>query len=308
MGAMRMLAAAQLRRRWLSVAALTLLVGFVGVVVLASVAGARRTASSLARFEDESRAADVEVNAGFATAEQMREFAHTPNVAAVGELRVVGIVRRPLDLGGRGAAGGVLVLTRAFVDQYRDRIGSYAGSVLRVRTEHGAADVPPVVAAARRIFGHNDSFQTLSLAVEGEGAQSAIDVTTVALWLVAAVAGIAGAVAITIALSRYMSTAIVDQDVLRALGVRPRERWAATFATALPIAVAGPVLAGAAAWAASPMFPIGVARRAEPDPGLHADVLVLVAGVAAAIAIVLAIAATTALIAIARRERAFSRP
>src|SRR5436190_8852955 len=398
MGAMRMLAAAQLRRRWLSVAALTLLVGFVGVVVLASVAGARRTASSLARFEDESRAADVEVNAGFATPEQMREFAHTPNVAAVGELRqmtvfnddvgflpaagpttpafgnrvdrprviagrparradeinvgegfverfglhlgdritfeslspaqvereldsgpprgegpkvglrVVGIVRRPLDLGGRGAAGGVLVLTRAFVDQYRDRIGSYAGSVLRVRTEHGAADVPPVVAAARRIFGHNDSFQTLSLAVEGEGAQSAIDVTTVALWLVAAVAGIAGAVAITIALSRYMSTAIVDQDVLRALGVRPRERWAATFATALPIAVAGSVLAGAAAWAASPMFPIGVARDAEPDPGLHADVLVLVAGVAAAIAIVLAIAATTALIAIARRERAFSRP
>jgi hypothetical protein len=398
MGAVRMLASARWRGRWTSVVLLTLLVGFVGVVVLASVAGARRTASALTRFDDESLAADVEVNAGFATPEQMREFARTPDVATIGELRqltlfnndvnflptagpttpvfgnrvdrarlvagrearradeitvgegfverfgfhlgdrvsfqslspeqierelesgplrgegpevtlrVVGIVRRPLDLGGRGAAGGVLVLTRAFVDEYGDRIGSYAGSVLRVRTRHGAADVPEVVAAARRIFGRNDSFQTLSLAVEGEAARSAIDVTTVALWLVAAVAGLAGAVAIAIALARYMAPASADQEVLRALGARPRERWAATFATTVPIAVVGAVVAGIGAWVASPIFPIGVARDAEPDPGFRADGLVLFAGAATVAAIVLAIGALAALVTTARRERAFSRP
>ena len=48
--------------------------------------------------------------------------------------RVVGIVRRPLDLGGRGAAGGVVVLTPAFYERYRDQIGTFAGSLLRVRT------------------------------------------------------------------------------------------------------------------------------------------------------------------------------
>ena len=173
-------------------------------------------------------------------------------------------LRRPLDLGGRGAAGGVLVLTRPFAEQYRDRIGSYSGSVLRVRTAHGAADVPEVVAAARRIFGENDSFDTISLAVEGEAARSAIDVTAVALWLVAAVAGLAGAVAVAIALARYMARASADQDVLRALGARPGERWAATFATAVPIALPGALVAGIAAWLASPLFPIGVARDAEP--------------------------------------------
>ena len=54
-------------------------------------------------------------------------------------LRVVGIVRRPLDLGGRGAAGGVLVLTPAFLERYRDEVGSFAGTILRVRTDHGDA-------------------------------------------------------------------------------------------------------------------------------------------------------------------------
>ena len=64
--------------------------------------------------------------------------------------RIVGIVRRPLDLGGRGAAGGVIVLTPAFLARYGDQIGSYSGTVLRVRTED-ASDVATVSKAARRI-------------------------------------------------------------------------------------------------------------------------------------------------------------
>ena len=56
--------------------------------------------------------------------------------------RIVGIVRRPLDLGGRGTTGGVVAPTRAFVEKYGDRIGSFTGTILRVRTRHGQADVP----------------------------------------------------------------------------------------------------------------------------------------------------------------------
>ncbi|HEU5306840.1 MAG TPA: hypothetical protein VFW97_05910, partial [Acidimicrobiia bacterium] len=62
MGAVRMLARSELRRRWRSVVVLTLLVGVSGAVVLALIAGARRTESSLARFERESRAADLELD------------------------------------------------------------------------------------------------------------------------------------------------------------------------------------------------------------------------------------------------------
>jgi hypothetical protein len=48
---------------------------------------------------------------------------------------------------------------------------------------------------------------------------------------------------------------------------------------------AGTVLGVAAAAAASPLFPVGLARRAEPDPGLRLDGLVLGAGGAIALAV-----------------------
>ena len=119
--------------------------------------------------------------------------------------RIVGIVRRPLDLGGRGATGGVVVPTRAFVEKYSDRIGSFTGTILRVRTAHGQSDVPGVVAAARRIWGKAGKagtaggqyeFSTTSLAIEGEGAQHAVDVMTAGLWILAGVAAAAGLVAL----------------------------------------------------------------------------------------------------------------
>ena len=78
MGAVVMLARSELRRRWRSVVVLTLLVGFSGAVVLALVAGARRTESSLARFEDASRSADVEFDAGDVTPAQVDELRRVP--------------------------------------------------------------------------------------------------------------------------------------------------------------------------------------------------------------------------------------
>ena len=57
------------------------------------------------------------------------------------QFRVVGIDRRPLDLGVRAASGGVVVLTPAFNAKYKNRIGIYT-EALRVQTRNGAADVP----------------------------------------------------------------------------------------------------------------------------------------------------------------------
>ncbi len=396
MGAIRMLASSDLRRRWGSALLLAVLVGLVGAVVLASVAGARRTSSSLDRFERESLAADLEVNAGFATPEQLRELAQTPNVVEVAALRqlaifpedrgglpaagpvddafgntvdrarviegrqahavdeltigegladelgvgvgdqlrfasfspeqlatepegfdpkgpnvtfrIVGIVRRPLDLGGRGAAGGVIVPTRAFTEAYRDRIGSYQGNVLRVRTAHGAEDVPQVVAAARRIFKDFSDFSVANLAIEGDGIRSAIDVTTVGLWVLAAVAAAAGLAAIGITLSRHMGHGDADEPALRALGVRRRERWAATFAAAIPVAVGGAVLAVVIATLASPIFPLGVARDAEPGPGLDVDVATLGLGALVLVVAVLAVGAVSAAVATTTVVRDRGRP
>ena len=294
---------AEIRQRWGSIVVLTLLVGFIGTVVIGSAAGAHRTATALDRFEDVGQSADVEINAGFPTPEQLAEFRRADGVADVAVLRqlalvnpdgsflplagqlddrfgrtvdrarvitgrraraadeltigeslaqrfgltvgdhikfasftpeqlitavddnftpegrqysfeVVGIVRRPLDLGGRGAKGGVIVPTQAFTRENVDKIASFSGDVLRVRTRNGASDVPEVVKAARRIFGGSEQFSVTGLGIEGQGARSAIDVTTVALWVLAGVAALAGLVAIGLALTRQLAHVATDQDAL----------------------------------------------------------------------------------------------
>jgi ABC-type lipoprotein release transport system permease subunit len=403
MGAVLMLARSELRRRWRSVVVLTLLVGFVGAVVVALVAGARRTDTSLARFEERSRAATLEINVGDATPEQVDELRHVRGVegvavlhqltlengqlflpvaaqvdqrfgrdvdrprviegrvadptrvdeVAIGEalarrlrvgvgdhlrfrsyspediaaasgdnaetplphgpeitLDVVGIVRRPLDLGGRGASGGVVVTTPAFLARYGDEIGSFAGDVLRVRTGYAAGDVTRATAAAKRIFGDADQFSFTSLGVEGKGAQDAIDVTTVGLYLAAAVAALTGLVGVGIALSREIALADADQLTLAALGVRPWGRIVAAAAVGFPVAVAGMVLAVAGAAVASRWFPIGVGAEAEPDPGIRVDGPALAAGAAVVLLVVVAIALLAGARAAsrARERRVRARP
>ena len=245
-------------------------------------------------------------------------------------LRIVGIVRRPLDLGARGGAGGIVVVTRAFRDTYGDDIGNFVGTVVRVRTEHGDADVGPVTKAASRIFagfadadaalvnapacvaaGQTDPIPNFSVAgvgVEGEGAQSAVDITSAALWILAGVTAAAGLVAITFALARRMADEVEDDDTLRALGLGQRQRWAATVVQAVPIAVAGALLALVVAWLASPLFPIGVARDAEPATGLEFDAEVLLVGAIVVVVSVLVVGAIAGAVVTRRRERAPSRP
>ena len=396
-----MLAGLEIRRRWVRLLVLTALVGVVGTVVLASVAGARRSSSALARFNASSRAADLEVTVGDPTPAQLQAFqavkgvdafaplrggAYTfpsapqlqamasaydsrfgtvvdrariikgraanpaaPDEVNVGELLatqlhlhvgdhldgltyspdqitrffngdtsqysspngprirlvVVGIVRRPLDLGDRGASGGVLVLTPAFTRQFQDSVGSFSGTILRVRAVHGAADVAPVAAAARRIFGQAPTFGVKDLAVDTQGARSAISVLTVALWVFAGVAAFAGLVAITIVLSREISLTASDQLTQRALGLTQHQRTAVGAAEALPVAVGGAVIALLGAAAASPLFPIGVARRAEPNPGLRLDWPTLALGAIGVMAATLVVAFLAALRA-ARTSRADS--
>jgi ABC-type lipoprotein release transport system permease subunit len=368
MGAVRLLAGSEIRRRWRSTLAITLLVGIVGAIFLATAAGARRSESALDRFNAVSLSSDIEISVGQPTPKQIATFAKTPGVAAVGQLRayafalpeklmelsiampldsvfnrdadrsriiagrqvdpnapdemtigesladqfdlevgdtlkaptftqeqikvafsggppgapagpvialrVVGIVRRPLDLGVRSAGGGVAILSPAFRTRYADQVGAYT-DVLRVRTERGTADVPGVTAVARKMFGQELTFGTTGLGSETEGARSAIDVITLALAIVAAVTAISGLVAIGIVMTRDISRSAVEQPVLRGLGLTRGQRILVSVPRALIMAGAGTLLAVAGAVALSPLFPIGVARLAEPDPGLHVDWTVL---------------------------------
>lgn len=374
-----MVARHRLRSRWRSVLALTLVVGAIGGVVLGTVAGARRTGSALARFEESTRAAQLQISTGEPTSAQIDEFAALPGVEAlavlpqylivpegtqlvnvpaavddrfgtvidrarvvegreadpeavdeiaIGEgladlldigvggrlhaisatpeevavalaggepgrptgpdlsLRVVGIVRRPLDLGELGSTEGLFVLTPAFHREYADRIGVYL-TTLRVRTVRGEADVERLEAEAERIFGASPLFSVVNLEPEVAGARNAIDVLELALWLFAGVAAFAGVVAVGIVLSREISQMDAHQSTLGALGLTRRQRAAVHAPMAMVVALGGGCLAVAGAIALSPRFPIDVARRAEPDLGVDLDAVVLGLGIVGVAVLVL---------------------
>src|SRR5258708_11038623 len=73
---------------------MTMLVGVVGAVVLASAAGAHRSASSLQRFVAYSRSSDVEVDLNDPTAAQLRSFGRVPEVAEFAVLHAYGLIPR----------------------------------------------------------------------------------------------------------------------------------------------------------------------------------------------------------------------
>ncbi len=204
-------------------------------------------------------------------------------------LQIVGIVRRPGDLGDTNAGGGIVVLTPAFNHAYLHRIANF-GVFVQVRTRHGASAVPGVVKAARPIFAKSGGLSVQAAAEDTRSAQSAIDVLSLTLWVFAGVAGLAGVVTIGIVLTREIALLGIDQETLRALGATRAQRVMVSGPSALLIAAAGGLLAALGAIAASPLLPIGVARRADPDVGFHLDWVVLAVGVIAVGFVVLVIA------------------
>ena len=207
-------------------------------------------------------------------------------------LRIVGIVRRPLDLGDLSASGGVVIETPAFNRAYEGRIANFA-TILRTRTRNGSADIPQLGATARKVFGPRlSSFADVS--AEAHGGEDAINVLTLALWIFAGIAALAGAVAVAIVLSRDVSQSDIGQPTLAALGLTRRQRLAAFSLRVLLIAAGGVIVAAVIAILVSPMFPIGIARRAEPSPGIRIDGLVLGIGSAGIIAFVILVGLVTA--------------
>jgi ABC-type lipoprotein release transport system permease subunit len=201
---------------------------------------------------------------------------------------VVGVVRRPLDVGIRSEEGGIVAPTPAFREKYPE-LGSFEGTFLRVHTDRGAADVPRVVAAAREIFGGDNAFGARTLAIESEGARDAISVLTTALWLFAGIMALAGVVAIGIVVGRQVGQG-TDHETLEVLGLTRRGRAIASAAVALPIAVIGAFIAVVGSALASPLMPLGVARKIEPDGGVRLDPLVLGVGGVIVVAFVVAVA------------------
>jgi hypothetical protein len=195
------------------------------------------------------------------------------------EVRVVGIVRSPVDFGPTPA---VLHLSPAFLDRYGDRM----------RVDH-FVQVQLTPAALRRFelrdeqpgFGSGTFVQPSaysSVALSSDG----LDALATALRLLAAAAALAGLVATALAILRQSRVVLRDRATLVAIGSTRRQLVGATALVFLPWLVLGVGAGLALGIAASPLALIGLARRADPHPSA-----VTVDGMA-----VLVIAAVTVLV------------
>jgi len=129
--------------------------------------------------------------------------------------------------------------------------------------------------------------------VADEGAQAtavqrAIRPEAVALALFALVLAVTALPIVGQAATRLLATSSPDSPALAALGLTRGQLMAAGLIKVGAAAAAGAIMAAGMAVAASPLMPIGAARLAEPDPGVSADALVLAAGIAAIVVLLVA--------------------
>jgi hypothetical protein len=223
----------------------------------------------------------------------------TPRGPAV-DLRVVGIVRYPRDLvpvasdqRNLRVNTGDLYLTTAWWRRCGPDVANY-GIGLAVRLDNGQADLPRLQASLYRLYGR----EVLAEGFDGStgdkavtaGTRRAIGLESAALAAFALLAALAALLLVGQTLGRQVRAEAAESPILRALGMTRGQLVGVAVVRAAPVAAAGALLAVAGAVALSPAAPLGVARRAELDPGVAVDPPVLAVGGTLVAAAVLACA------------------
>ena len=209
------------------------------------------------------------------------------------DLRVVGIARTNLDIANRDQDITISVLSPAFEERYRDEIYiDVSFGVVKLRDEPGA--LRRFTRVARDLAGDTTvSVDPAATAVEAT-LEDSTGVLATGLALFAAAAGAAALVALAVVLGRQALLAASDDATLAALGMSRRQRFVTTLSVAAPAILIGTVLGAVVALSASPLMPIGLARRAEIERGVDVDVAVLALGGLATLVLVGGIAALAA--------------
>ena len=200
-------------------------------------------------------------------------------------LKVVAVQRLPDDpaIATKGSEGHVS-LTPAFYRAYRGKVANLLS--VRVHLKGGQADMGAFAAATRRLAGGVDS-TVVPRADLTRLVEDATRAQAVALVLFAALAAAAALVVVGQTLTRELSLASTGQETVRALGASRGHLLAATLVPIGLVGAAGAMVGAGVAVLASPLTPMGLALRAEPDPGLSVHPAGLGVGMAATLVLVL---------------------
>jgi ABC-type lipoprotein release transport system permease subunit len=156
--------------------------------------------------------------------------------------------------------------------------------------EHGQADIP----AFRKELEKRSKGRLVDTVVQSELSQNterSIHLQAVSLWILAGLTALVAMLILGQLLARQARGESATGDVLSALGMPHRQRYAIALGRAALMGIAGAVVAVVLAVAASPLLPTGLARIAEPDRGVAFDALVLGLGALGVTLVVVALAA-----------------
>jgi ABC-type lipoprotein release transport system permease subunit len=173
---------------------------------------------------------------------------------------------------------------------YRDHPDLTGFVQVALRFRHGSRDWPAVRQELSQ-RAHGKFAQAELLSVQSVNTQRSIRPQAVALWLLAALFGVIGLLVTGQLLARLSFLEAAEYGTLRALGVSRAQLVAVGLARAALIGAAGGIIGVAVGVALSPLLPVGLARVAEPHPGIDADIPILAAGLAVAIMLTVACAA-----------------
>jgi hypothetical protein len=186
----------------------------------------------------------------------------------------------------------LVLFTPAFMKTVKG-LETYAWEGLVLR--HGDADVAPVTKAITDVGGPAAVFRITS--TDTFHALQAVRPVSLGLATFGLIAALAGITLVAQALDRHVRASRADAAVARAMGASPRLIAIGTAVGPAGAIVAGALLAGLVAVAASPAMPIGRLRRFEVAPGFDVDGTVFGLGV-----LVLAAALIVVLVVVSFRE------
>jgi hypothetical protein len=187
-------------------------------------------------------------------------------------VRVTGQVLMPGDLTGDQAT---IWTSSAFIAAHQGEAWMCDGGAFQLKGDSGGG--PSFLARVYAIEPGAVAFDTSGEAIY---VSRTTHLDAIVLRLLAGLAALGGIIVLGQSLVRRTSLGAIDTPILRALGMKRREIvWAAAL-PALVVAAGGALLAVTGAIAASALFPTGLPRIIEPDPGIHVDILANGLGVA----------------------------
>jgi len=210
-------------------------------------------------------------------------------------MRVVGVAAAPGGFPPQvSEISPLFYLTPAFFQRYPNGYDATPNSLL-IRLKRGPADLPAFEAGIERVIAsRNIPFHVLERGNQDANVQRSFHLQALALWLLAAMASLAFLLILSQTLARQSFLEADEYPALSALGMSRGQLWGLGLIRAAAPAAAGALVGLPVALALSTFSPIGLARTAEPTPGLLADWTILGLGVPVTILLVLAFAAIPA--------------